>query len=248
MTPNDPIEQRLRSVLHASLTASRADAFEARIRAACRGPNQVTMPSGGRSRRRILISAFAAGALLVAATAGASRMLFPDEPQPALERALASTFDRNGCLDANAARRAVRNDLDGLGYDDWTIAARQGAGQARCVAAAVDASHHEVLLLPATGGDLIRALDGVRAELLERCLDREGAMRLVRSVLVSMHVDDEWRVRADPDGPRPVPIGPAGEAVQRHAAEGCYVLAGTPNHGYVDVWSGGVPGPTPGPG
>ncbi len=92
---------------------------------------------------------------------------------------------------------------------------------------------HEVALYPATGGDLIGRLDRVGDELLAGCLDRADARALVRSALVSMGVDDEWQLRIDPDGPRP--ILERGDRRARHLADGCYVLGGTPNHGFVDL-------------
>ena len=235
MTSTDPVEARLVASLHAPLPGARAGSLRERVQAAMLRPTI----SGGRGlarpRRRTMVGTLIAAALLLATAATAQRVLYPDRPYPALEAALADAFAGTDCVGPAAARQTVRARLDSLGYDDWTIGNRAGAASARCVSTAVDGRHHEVMLLPATGGDLIAALDVVRAELLDRCLGREDAIRLVRSVLVSMRLTDEWQVRAKSGGPQGAPAD-QWDAYKKHVADGCFVLAGTPNHGYVDLW------------
>jgi hypothetical protein len=235
MTPTDPVEARLIASLHAPLTDARAGSLRERVQAAVARPITTGGRGLARPRRRTVVGTFIAAALLVASAATAQRVLYPDRPYPALEAALADAFAGMDCVGPAAARRTVRAQLDGLGYDDWTIGNRAGAASARCVSTAVNGRYHEVMLLPAAGGDLIAALDVVRTELLDRCLGRDDAIRLVRSVLVSMHVTDEWQVRANPDGPQGAPAD-QWDAYKKHVADGCYVLAGTGNHGYVDLW------------
>jgi hypothetical protein len=210
-----------------------SDAFEHRLRVRLErlesavppltmpiAPSSTARPA--RRRRGRMIVLLAAALLLTAASAvAASRLLFPDEPQPAVEAALEDIFGAGACLSAGDARATVRDRLDGLGYANWGIESRPGADQARCVYAGYLSPERVVLLFPHPGGDVVQALQPVWDAMLERCIGRAEARELISSVLASFGIT-EFRIRTD--GPRAAPIGRSGEYAAR-AAAGCHLYS-----------------------
>lgn len=208
-----------------------------RLEAAIPDPRQYSTPStsepreasasAGRRRRRRVIVLLAAAALFVGASAAtAQRLLYPDLPEPALEAAVSRVFAAgDGCLSAKEARGAIQDQLDEMGYDDWTIESRSGAESARCVSSFL-VPHHAVVLIRGIGPDTAEAMEAVADELLRQCLGRADAMQLVSSALSSAGETD-FVVRADPWGPQGAPIDKI-DAYRDHLAAGCYVYVGAP--------------------
>ena len=124
------------------------------------------------------------------------------------------------------ARAAAQAALDNVGYVDWTVAARPSVGQGTgCTFAVVFAGTHEVVLLGGAGRELSDALQTLQNELFEHCLDRDDAVALVSSVVVS-HGVTEFDILANPLGGGPVlPIDQA-DAYIAHFKEGCYMYGG----------------------
>ncbi len=183
-------------------------------------------------RRRQGVFLLVAAAVFFGAAAVAT-LATPPPPDPVVtarnaadeERVLndLGTYTVNGCLSRDQAMTLFRQRLDALGLKDWTIRVDDRIKEARCVTGAPIGDTHEVLLLASMGGDVSKALDGVSATLLDRCLGRDDAAALVRSTLASVGVLDP-NVQAT--GIRGVPVGPAGDAYVAHVNAGCYVYGG----------------------
>jgi hypothetical protein len=179
---------------------------------------------GRRPGRRAVLLFLAPAALLAAVTvATAQRSLAPEAPDVTLDAALTDVFANSDCITAAAARPAIQWRLDGLGRAGWTIQERPGAATARCVAAVAFPEDRTILLLPAAGEAVSKAMEGVASDLLTRCLDRDAAIAYVSSVLSSLGVPDV-AVRIDPAAH----AGPTAliDEYERHVAAGCYVYAG----------------------
>lgn len=182
-----------------------------------------TAPAPRRRPRRLIVILAAAALLTAASAVTASRFLFPDEPQPALEAALAEVFAETGCLTARDARTAIRARLGALGLTDWQIESRPGAEEGPCVYAGYLTPQHLVLLFPYVGRDVVEAIGAVGDEMLERCMGRDEAFDLLSSVLASLGIRN-FSIRTD--GPQAAPIGKTEEYRQRIAA-GCYLYSGS---------------------
>jgi len=180
-----------------------------------------------RGRFRRLVPALAAAALLIGAGAvGANRVLYPDNPEPELEAALAQAWAVEDCMSPDDARAAAQAALDSLGYADWTVATRPSVGTGTgCTFTAVMSGYHEVILLGGAGRELADALGAVRSELFEQCLDRDEAVALVSSVVISHGVTD-FDIVTNPLGMGPaIPLDQA-DAYIAHFKEGCFMWGG----------------------
>ena len=182
-----------------------------------------------RGRRRLAVL-LAAAALVVVASAGTAGGLFVDDerdPHPDVTAALGEVFNEvladDGCVTVAEATAPIRARLDALGHANWAIDARPGTEDSRCVAAVVFGSG-QVVLLPAAGEEVSRALEGLWDALMSQCLGREDATALVSSTLTGLGVTD-FSVNAQPGGSYGVPMGQE-DAAREHIAAGCYVYAG----------------------
>ena len=185
------------------------------------------LASRGRSRFRRLVPALAAAALLIGAGAvGAETILYPDNPEPELEAALAQAWAGVDCMSPDDAHAAAQAALDSLGYADWTVATRPSVGTGTgCTFAVAIAGTHEVVLLGGAGRSLSDALQTLQNELFEHCLDRDGAVALVSSVVVSHGVTD-FDVVTNPLGGGPaIPLDKA-DAYIAHFEQGCFMWGG----------------------
>ena len=173
------------------------------------------------ARRRLILLLAAAAVLALASAATASRILFPDVPQPPLDTMLIEVFEGRDCVTAIEARPEIRTRLDALGYADWAIEARPGAEEGRCVHAGYLTPEHVVILFPFVGVDAVEAIKVVGAELLVRCLNLADARELLSSALISMGIHD-FDIRTD--GPHAAPIGEE-EAYRARVATGCVLFS-----------------------
>ena len=126
------------------------------------------------------------------------------------------------CLSGTDARELIGRRLVALGLDDWTIVGDDRISQAPCVGAAPAGDVQQVWLMPSMGGVVAQALDDAAPEFLRRCLDREGAEALLRSVLVAAGVSDPT---IEVGGVQAVPIDGYDEYMAA-IANGCVLLAG----------------------
>lgn len=191
-------------------------------------PDVVATPSlRGRSkaRRRLVLLAAAAALVIGTGVAIGGRLMFPVQPEPALEAAIAQLFDAEDCLQPAEAEVKIRALFEPLGYEGWDIERTAPVRDDVCVAAAVDSEHHAVLLMPGVSRTSMAMFEALQAELLARCLGKDAAIEFVRSGFASVGVDDV----AISTGDRPLSIpGDEAEAArwQQHVANGCYVLSG----------------------
>lgn len=139
----------------------------------------------------------AAALLVVAGAATAQRIIYPDVPEPELEAAIESIWAGSDCVSPADARQSVQQQLDQLGYADWTIDVQPGTDEARCAAGAVLTSLHEIRLMPGISLDIERAKDVITEGLLSECMNREEAAQFVSSVLTT--------AGSDPFVVRPIP-------------------------------------------
>jgi hypothetical protein len=128
----------------------------------------------------------------------------------------------NACLTAEQAKTLIRERLDALGLSDWTIRADDRIREAPCVGAGGTGTN-EVILIPSMGGKVGQAMDNLSAQLMRECRSRNEAVDLLRSTLVEAGMVDP---KIEVGGVRGIPLE-YGDAYQQHAADGCYVYAGS---------------------
>lgn len=205
----------------------------ARLDAAVPGPRRFpsTETIRGASNRRGLLSGrrwrlavLAPVALLaVAAAAMAQGSARPEAPDTALDTALGGVFAEADCVPASVARPAIEARLADLGRSGWTIELRPGAESAACVAAVAFSDERTILLLPAAGEAVSRAMQGLASDLLSQCLDRQQATDYTRGVLDGLGLESTG-IWIDPAA-HTAPSGSIDE-YERHVAAGCYVYSG----------------------
>jgi hypothetical protein len=195
-------------------------------------PVAAPMPAGNSRTRRRVILVLAAAALLTGAsvivatgtqTPRTAEEAAKDDADEARVFADLGALLSDRCLPLAQATQLFREHLDALGLQRWTIRILQDqVREARCVGAAPVGADREVVVLPSMGGDVDKALDGVSADLLTRCLTAKEAVALVRSTLVGLGRTDAnvqirpaWAFPADDGG-----------AFVKHMAEGCAVYSG----------------------
>jgi hypothetical protein len=179
-----------------------------------------------RFRARTIVLLVAAALLVGASAATAQRVLYPSVPEPELEAAIERIWSSQNCVSAAEARAAIQDELDRLGYDDWTIRDEPFLGQARCVAAGVISELHEVRLWPGISVSIERTQEAIIDGLLDTCMGRAEATQYVTSMLTTAG-SDPFVVKTDPWGPQGGPIDKI-DAYQAHVAAGCFVYVGMP--------------------
>lgn len=205
----------------------------ARLDAAVPGPRSLpsaeTLHASSNRRgpflaRRGRLAVLAPAALLaVAAVAMAQGPARPEAPDTALDTALGGVFAQADCVPASAARPAIEARLADLGRSGWTIELRPGAASAACVAAVAFSDERTILLLPAAGEAVSRAMQVLANDLLSQCLDRQQATDYTRGVLDGLGLEST-AIRIDPAA-HTAPSGSIDE-YERHVAAGCYVYSG----------------------
>ena len=183
----------------------------------------------GRGRFRRFVPLLVAATLLIGAGAvGAGRILYPDNPEPELEAALAKAWSGVDCMSPDAATAAVRRALDALGKADWAVDVRPGVGQGTgCTFPIVIPPTHEVALIGGAGRELSDALAAFGVETFERCLTRIEARTALSSVLAT-HGVTNYDINDGPEllyGTGGVPIDKAAEYIEH--AKHCYLFGGT---------------------
>jgi hypothetical protein len=147
----------------------------------------------------------------------------PEAPDLTVDAALAGVFGDSDCVSANVAKPAIEARLAGVGAAGWTIESRPGADSASCVAAVAFSDEHLIILLPAAGETVSRALQVVATDLLAQCLDRQQATEYVQGALDRLGLTSTT-IRIDPAA-HTAPIASIDE-YERHVAAGCFVYAG----------------------
>lgn len=181
----------------------------------------------GRRRIGWLLSAVAVAVGGVAAT-GVAAVQRPDpELSPEVQRVLSAVDGvfAEGCVPLGGARADVRAALDAAGLGTWEVVPGQGTGD--CVTAGVDPTKQQVVLIPAIPPKVAGAMEGVRRELMDRCLEKDEAIAFVSSLLESLGVED-WSITTD--GPVGGPEG-SEQALREHIAAGCFVYTGSGHDG-----------------
>jgi hypothetical protein len=173
------------------------------------------------------VPVLAAALLLIGAGAvGAGRILYPDNPEPELEAALARAWSGVGCMSPDDGAAVARATLDGLGKADWAVLVRPGVQGTGCTAPMVNSATHEVVLLAAAGQALSDAMGALGVELFEQCLTRIEARSALSSVLAA-HGVTNYDIHDGPEllyGTGAVPIDKAGAYIEH--AKHCYLYGG----------------------
>lgn len=128
------------------------------------------------------------------------------------------------CPNEAEARAIVTERLSALGLADWTIRLdRQSLAAAECVGFGPIGDTHQVMLMPNMGARVNEAWEGLKVELLARCLDRTQALDLLRTTLEAAGVRDPSVAVVG------VRITPSDEqekqAYLKHVADGCVVVS-----------------------
>jgi hypothetical protein len=190
-----------------------------------------TRSPGSRRRRQVLVLLVATAALMLATAVATFSAPVPRTPaeleasQAAEEQVRNALFEDLGgaCRQKAEVVRMVRATLDRLGHRDWTIRADDDrVREAPCVGTAAIGDSAEVMLMPSMGERVAGAMDQVALDLMERCLDHDGAIQVVTAALRGAGVEQP-DVRSG--GMPMVPIGQE-QAYADHVARGCYVYAG----------------------
>ena len=218
----------------------------ARLDAAVPGPRSLPsadalppnrrVPFSGRRWRLALLAPVAL--LAVAAVALAQGSARPEAPDTALDAALGEVFAGADCVPASVARPAIESRLANLGRSGWAIESRPGAESAPCVAAVAFSDERLILLLPAAGEAVSRAMQGLASDLLSQCLDQQQATDYTRGILERLGLEST-AIRVDPAA-HTAPFGSMDD-YERHVAAGCYVYAGyqhdaTDGRPFVVLW------------
>lgn len=165
-----------------------------------------------------------AAAVLMVATGATAFVLTNDSGVPdGLQAAIRTVFAERRCVGANEATGLIQDQLSGLGLSEWAVEARPGASGTRCVIAALDSAHEQVILLPVEAPAVVDAMGAVQDRLISECLTEDEARAFVGSVLDGLGVT-EWSISTD--GPFGVPVGQE-DAVRAHVADGCTVWSGS---------------------
>lgn len=172
------------------------------------------------TRRRWVVGAAMAAAILMIATGATAIVLTNDSSVPdGLQAAIRSVFAERRCVGADEATGLMQDELSGLGLSEWTVAARPGASGTRCVIAALDSGHEQVVLLPVEAPAVVDAMGAIGDRLMSECLNEDEARAFVGSAMDGLGVTG-WSIRTD--GPVGFPIGEE-DAVRSHLAAGCTV-------------------------
>jgi hypothetical protein len=146
------------------------------------------------------------------------------EPLPSgLVTALDAAFDGASCVSTAAAVKDVRERLDQLGLNEWTIHSTATTPD-QCVNwSLVELSDQPrtVTLLPTLSPEVRSAMAAVREETFARCLARDQTIALVTRTLSDMG-ESGFDVRVD--GPFQVPIGREAEVIAHYEA-GCWTYS-----------------------
>lgn len=176
------------------------------------------------TRRRWVVGAAMAAAIVIIATGATAFVLTNDSGVPdGLQAAVRSVFAERRCVGADEATGLIQGELSGLGLSEWTVAARPGASGTRCVIAALDSGHEQVVLLPVEAPPVVDAMGAIADSLMTDCLNEDEARAFVGSVMDGLGVIG-WSIRTD--GPVGFPIGEE-DAVRSHLDAGCTVWSGS---------------------
>ena len=178
----------------------------------------------GSRRRWVIVAAFAAALLVVATGATAAHMVSKDSAVPdGLQGAINTVFAGHRCVQAEDATSLIQDRLSALGLAEWTVDARPGASGGRCVIAALDPGHAQVILLPVEAPTVVDAMHAIEARLMSDCMTEDEARAFVDSTMDSLGVG-AWSIRTD--GPMAFPTGQE-KVVQAHMSAGCTVWSGS---------------------
>lgn len=214
------IEDRIRAAMqpYRARDSIRLRAYEADTP---RGLGRVSNSRPGR--RRPFAALLVAAALVVGTTvAVAGVRAFTDETPPPLQRAIDDLFGGGRCVTGHEAITGINAELTDLGYGEWVVESRPGAGPDDCVAAGFVASLRQVVLVPVSGPTVAKALEGIGEALMDECYDKDQATEFITSTLTGLGETD---FSITTEGPFGYPAGQE-EEVRAHIADGCYVYSG----------------------
>lgn len=140
-----------------------------------------------------------------------------------ISEAVGEAWSTGECVTARTASQILRARLLEIGQADWTVTMEPGVKPDGCVAPTIDATRTQIRLNQALRPEVRVALERVADELLETCLGREDAARLV-SVTLNGLGETDWELRSD--GPIGGPIDRLDE-IELHVEAGCFIYSGT---------------------
>lgn len=149
--------------------------------------------------------------------------------EPALLRALDDLFPDDRCIPPSASLKLVAQELETLGYRDWTVRQLPAAERSPCNSASADAENRWVVLTPASRPEVANTLAAFRVRSLRDCWSRNEAEKLLRRELAAFGLTD-YETRDD--GPVTFPVDLrrsldlSREEAQRHYDQGCYTYSG----------------------
>jgi len=180
-----------------------------------------------------LIPKLAASLIAVGIAVLASRALVAREtirpwqgdpsPPPGLDAAVSRVFASSECVTATRAESQLAVALPNAGEDGWDMVRGPGVADGSCVAATVDTVHLRVVLIMGMNPRVRAAITKVADELLERCLAKDDAVRLLNAAVTSA---GETGSLVRTDGPIGGPIGSL-DRVRTHVDQGCWVYSST---------------------
>lgn len=181
--------------------------------------SSVASPRRHGRRGRSVAVALAAAVLMVASGASAYVLMNDSDVPDGLQTAINSVFAQQRCVGADEAITLVQEQLTGLGLSSWAVQARPGATGTRCVAAGLDLTHEQVVLIPIERPAVVEAMAAIEAHLKSACLGEDEARAFVGSVLEGLGVTN-WSISTN--GPVAYPIGEE-DSLHAHVADGCTV-------------------------
>jgi hypothetical protein len=171
--------------------------------------------------------------IIIAIAVIASRWLVAPAPQfhwsgdptpPAnLDEAVTQVFAGQRCVTAADAERKIQARLTALGFTEWKVSRGLGVVTDGCVSAGIDTANGVVHLTSSLRPEVSDALAAVANDLIDRCLGRQGATMLVRSVLNDLG-ETNWEIQVS--GMVGGPLDRLDE-IKQHALAGCFVYSGT---------------------
>ncbi|MEX1264946.1 MAG: hypothetical protein WEE66_13615 [Actinomycetota bacterium] len=171
-----------------------------------------------KPRKRILVAAFVA---VVAIAGGATAVVAAVDSDQDVQATIDAVLAGSGCVSPGAAREGLETQLAADGLAGWTIESR--ADGADCVTAGPIEPERTIVLLPVSGPDVSAAMEQVRVEFMDKCLNEADARAFLSQALESAGVTD---FEITTEGPLGYPSGEE-DAVMRHLVNGCFIYSGT---------------------
>lgn len=191
-----------------------------------RGSKDRLQESMPRRLRRFPVSvAVGAAILLIGGVATAIVMSPFVQPPTELQRAMAAVFPADRCTSPADGERIVREELDRLGYSDWTIQVNPTNDNEPCVYPLFDTAGQTVILVRDQAPERSQGAERLEARLWTECFDEQSARDLIGNELVELGVTD-WTIQVD-GSITPGSFSAEERARRAHMKAGCFVLVGS---------------------